>query len=127
MFWFRRHRDSEGATHAHLRCSFCNKSETEVCKLVAGPSVYICDECVQVCEDIIADDARRSAATEVENGTQPRRAPEVPIAPSARLCALCHMPAPAEEGILIPNRGLLCPGCVGEIEAAIAKGREPRS
>jgi len=39
-----------------LRCSFCNKSQRDVKKLIAGPTVYICDECVDICLDIIAED-----------------------------------------------------------------------
>ncbi|MCB1045180.1 MAG: ATP-dependent Clp protease ATP-binding subunit ClpX [Acidobacteria bacterium] len=39
-----------------LRCSFCNKSQREVKKLIAGPNVYICDECVTVCTDIIQEE-----------------------------------------------------------------------
>src|ERR671924_674765 len=41
-----------------LRCSFCNKDQNDVRKLIAGPTVFICDECVEVCNDIIADDTR---------------------------------------------------------------------
>jgi ATP-dependent Clp protease ATP-binding subunit ClpX len=41
-----------------LRCSFCNKDQNDVRKLIAGPTVFICDECVEVCNDIIADDRR---------------------------------------------------------------------
>jgi len=39
-----------------LRCSFCNKDQNDVRKLIAGPTVFICDECVDVCNDIITDD-----------------------------------------------------------------------
>jgi ATP-dependent Clp protease ATP-binding subunit ClpX len=39
-----------------LRCSFCAKSQSDVRKLIAGPSVYICDECVDICNEIISDD-----------------------------------------------------------------------
>src|SRR5206468_5096375 len=45
-----------GSTMDALRCSFCNKQQNEVGKLIAGPSVFICDECIAVCNDIIADD-----------------------------------------------------------------------
>src|SRR6266481_1443622 len=41
-----------------LRCSFCNTDQNDVRKLIAGPTVFICDECVEVCNDIIADDNR---------------------------------------------------------------------
>jgi ATP-dependent Clp protease ATP-binding subunit ClpX len=49
-----------------LRCSFCNKDQNDVRKLIAGPNTFICDECVEVCNDIIADDNKfenRSART----------------------------------------------------------------
>ena len=41
-----------------LKCSFCNKDQNDVQKLIAGPTVFICDECVEVCNDIIADDKK---------------------------------------------------------------------
>lgn len=43
-------------TDLHLRCSFCGKNRDEVKKLIAGPTVYICDECVDLCNDIIAEE-----------------------------------------------------------------------
>ena len=46
-----------------LRCSFCNKDQNDVRKLIAGPTVFICDECVDVCNDIIADDRRTESST----------------------------------------------------------------
>ncbi len=46
-----------------LRCSFCNKDQNDVRKLIAGPTVFICDECVDVCNDIIADDNRSETKT----------------------------------------------------------------
>ncbi len=46
-----------------LRCSFCGKSQHEVRKLIAGPTVYICNECVEVCLDIIAEDRVHEART----------------------------------------------------------------
>ena len=39
-----------------LVCSFCGKSQDEVRKLIAGPTVYICDECIDLCNDIIAEE-----------------------------------------------------------------------
>jgi ATP-dependent Clp protease ATP-binding subunit ClpX len=45
---------------SHLFCSFCGKSQEEVKKLVAGPSVYICDECIELCNDIIAEEQKES-------------------------------------------------------------------
>jgi|UniRef100_UPI004048876D ATP-dependent Clp protease ATP-binding subunit ClpX len=43
-----------------LHCSFCNKTQNEVRKLIAGPSVFICDECVDLCNDIIRDEIESS-------------------------------------------------------------------
>ncbi|MFN5723093.1 MAG: ATP-dependent Clp protease ATP-binding subunit ClpX [Betaproteobacteria bacterium] len=45
-----------------LYCSFCGKSQHEVKKLIAGPSVFICDECIELCNDIIRDEAPPEAA-----------------------------------------------------------------
>ena len=41
-----------------LFCSFCGKNQNEVRRLIAGPSVYICDECVDLCNDIITEEAQ---------------------------------------------------------------------
>ena len=50
-----------------LRCSFCNKDQNDVRKLIAGPTVFICDECVDVCNDIIADDNRSETKSELHS------------------------------------------------------------
>lgn len=51
-----------------LHCSFCGKSEEEIERLIAGPKVFICNECVQICNHIISDDiALRGGA----NATEP--------------------------------------------------------
>ena len=43
-------------TDATLNCTFCGKSAGQVKKLIAGPSVSICDECVKICNEVLADD-----------------------------------------------------------------------
>ena len=43
-----------------LYCSFCGKSQHEVRKLIAGPTVFICDECVELCMDIIREETKSS-------------------------------------------------------------------
>lgn len=48
-------------TNNGLRCSFCGKNQNEVKKLIAGPMVYICDECVGLCNEIIEEDVQSSA------------------------------------------------------------------
>ena len=50
-----------GDTSKILYCSFCGKSQHEVTKLIAGPSVFICDECVALCNDIIREELQEKA------------------------------------------------------------------
>jgi len=54
--------------NANLSCSFCGKSQKEVKKLIAGPTVYICDECIELCNDIIAEEYGQD-----ESGQEPAR------------------------------------------------------
>ena len=42
-----------------LKCSFCGKAQNQVVKLIAGPGVYICDECIDLCNDIIVEEVGR--------------------------------------------------------------------
>ena len=50
-----------------LYCSFCGKSQNEVRKLIAGPSVFICDECVDLCNDIIREEIQEASAPEASD------------------------------------------------------------
>ena len=115
MFWKRRPKKDHPP--AVLRCSFCKKLQEDVRQLIAGPSVYICDECVEVCNDIIAANAE---AAEREPDKAPEAVPAVPRCASAIRCSLCRMPVPVDDGLLVENRGVLCPGCVAEIQASMA-------
>ena len=54
-----------------LKCSFCNKSQRDVRKLIAGPTVYICDECVDICLDIIAEERESEEQDEGMNLPKP--------------------------------------------------------
>jgi ATP-dependent Clp protease ATP-binding subunit ClpX len=56
---------------SHLFCSFCGKSQEEVKKLVAGPSVYICDECIELCNDIIAEEQKESISKKKDTVPSP--------------------------------------------------------
>ncbi|MEE8321680.1 MAG: ClpX C4-type zinc finger protein, partial [Gammaproteobacteria bacterium] len=51
---------SNGDSKNTLYCSFCGKSQHEVRKLIAGPTVFICDECVELCMDIIREENKTS-------------------------------------------------------------------
>ncbi len=55
-----------------LYCSFCGKSQHEVKKLIAGPSVYVCDECVELCNDIILEELEDETSTAIKKLPTPR-------------------------------------------------------
>jgi ATP-dependent Clp protease ATP-binding subunit ClpX len=55
--------DGQEENKANLSCSFCGKSQKEVKKLIAGPSVYICDECIGLCNDIISEELDQDEST----------------------------------------------------------------
>lgn len=58
-----------GSSNLHgLHCSFCGKSQREVKKLIAGPNVYICDECIELCNEIIAEEMEKDEMTSASAG-----------------------------------------------------------
>ena len=60
--------------NSQLTCSFCGKAQDEVKKLIAGPTVYICDECIELCNDIIDEEARLDEASDSESRKLPKPA-----------------------------------------------------
>jgi ATP-dependent Clp protease ATP-binding subunit ClpX len=54
-----------------LKCSFCGKSQNDVRKLIAGPTVYICDECIELCNDIIAEEWEEEKSREIRSLPKP--------------------------------------------------------
>ena len=54
-----------------LYCSFCGKSQHEVRKLIAGPSVFICDECIELCNDIIREEGTGTEAARADRNKLP--------------------------------------------------------
>jgi len=56
----------------HLRCSFCGKSKDAVRKFISGPSVYICNECIALCNEILAEDEEREVAESITQVPTPR-------------------------------------------------------
>jgi len=131
---------NERRTASELRCSFCNKSQNDVRKLIAGPTVFICDECVSVCNDILLDDARVSeggrvsgdARTSDDDSRLSGSAHSVPPRSPAReargeqrsypvMCAVCGLPVAIDEALGVAERGFLCAGCVAAVEAALGE------
>ena len=58
--------------NSQLTCSFCGKSQDEVKKLIAGPTVYICDECIELCNDIIDEESRLDQVSDPEAKQLPK-------------------------------------------------------
>src|ERR1041384_6819937 len=55
-----------------LKCSFCGKSQKQVKKLIAGPGVYICDECIDLCNEIIDEELTAPASFDIDNLPKPK-------------------------------------------------------
>src|SRR5215213_9130850 len=61
----------------HLRCSFCGKSKDSVRKFISGPSVYICNECIALCNEILAEDEEREVAEAITQVPTPHEIKDV--------------------------------------------------
>ena len=61
----------------HLRCSFCGKSKETVKKFISGPSVYICNECISLCNEILAEEEDREASESIVESPTPQEINEV--------------------------------------------------
>jgi len=65
------------ANDKHLRCSFCGKSKDSVRKFISGPSVYICNECIALCNEILAEDEEREVAEAITQVPTPAEVKEI--------------------------------------------------
>ena len=92
---------------SRLYCSFCDKSQEQVRKLVAGPKSHICDECIEVCVDIISDD-RIADTLHSQQGKLAR--PDTPVL-TAR-CSLCRRPVVTQDLLAVIGRGSVCVSCI---------------
>ena len=61
----------------HLRCSFCGKSKDSVRKFISGPSVYICNECISLCNEILAEDEEREVAEAITQVPTPQEIKDI--------------------------------------------------
>ncbi|MCL7927219.1 MAG: ATP-dependent Clp protease ATP-binding subunit ClpX [marine benthic group bacterium] len=61
----------------HLRCSFCGKSKDSVKKFISGPNVYICNECISLCNEILAEEEDREAAAQIAEVLSPMEIKEI--------------------------------------------------
>ena len=68
-------------TNEQLLCSFCGKSQRQVKKLIAGPGVYICDECIDLCNEIIDEELTTPVQLDLDNLPRPKEiSPEQAVA-----------------------------------------------
>ena len=79
---------------SHLKCSFCGKSQEQVRKLIAGPGVYICDECVDLCNEILDEELFDSGATVPQSVPRREQTPERRRTPSP--ISFSQVPKPRE-------------------------------
>ncbi len=93
-------------TGPKLHCSFCGKSQDRVRKLIAGPAVHICDECVDLCNEILEREA--------EADSPPDRAAALHTIAS---CALCRLPKDVTELRMIAEKGVLCVECIDTVRS----------
>lgn len=90
--------------HEH-HCSFCNDPQSAVRQLIAGPSVYICDECVTICHDVVA-------RSEAARGERAAAMGDVSI------CLVCRHAHAKADCVVVPERGSVCRKCVDRVRAA---------
>lgn len=81
---------------SHLKCSFCGKSQEQVRKLIAGPGVYICDECVELCNEILDEELFDSSPSSSPPPPRPQAAPPPKRRPRPSRVALNQVPKPIE-------------------------------
>jgi ClpX C4-type zinc finger len=101
-----------------LTCSFCGKNQQEVRKLIAGPSVHICDECVKLCGGIIAEQR------EGTKGTGKKTEEAASDSKEDRLCGICMEPRETDELIFLPHAAYMCAGCLEDIQTVRDKHGE---
>ncbi|PSO60849.1 MAG: ATP-dependent Clp protease ATP-binding subunit ClpX [Cyanobacteria bacterium QH_2_48_84] len=80
---------------SHLKCSFCGKSQEQVRKLIAGPGVYICDECVELCNEILDDELIDSSPQASQTASGEEKSPPKRGSKSEKI-SLSQLPKPKE-------------------------------
>ncbi|HKZ78471.1 MAG TPA: ClpX C4-type zinc finger protein [Pyrinomonadaceae bacterium] len=129
------------ASDAKIICSFCGKSQDAVRKIIAGPTVYICDECIDLCNDILEEEADAATGNQLDKpkpSSKPRlalnppiwsierwvRSRRGPIPPGigeatkeieSKVCGLCGEPIPLADVFLVRDRWLMCPTCIEDV------------
>ncbi len=71
--------EARAATATQVRCSFCGKPSSDVEKVIAGPGVYICNECIGLCNDILAAEQQKPSGAEAQLPASEETAPDEQI------------------------------------------------
>jgi hypothetical protein len=96
---------TEQPTAAVVNCSFCGKSQEHVRKIIAGPGVHICDECIDLCSEILERDA------------EPASVPLTSRVVAIGSCRLCSLPKDVAELRIVADRGPLCVECIDAVRS----------
>jgi ClpX C4-type zinc finger protein len=123
--WLKRRPDASHRDARVLRSSFCNKDQDEVRRLIAGPTVFICDECVQVCVDIMTDAPGPEMRSSRASAMQTAGASAKPLRANEAFCKICGKSTSFVDALAIPERGFLCAKCAAAVEEALGR-RNPK-
>jgi ClpX C4-type zinc finger len=104
----------------NLACSYCDKTHREVRKLIAGPTVYICDECVKLCNDILAEEAQRTHLATDETASPPKRH-EGARESGPKLCSFCGKSRAEVSKLIAGPAACICNECIGVCNDIIAE------
>ncbi len=116
MKWWKRNRQADEEKQGPvIRCSFCNKSLRVLAKIIAGPRVYICSECVEICNSILADELAEGPTPEPSNVGKAAVDSSPPI-----WCALCDTSVPVDHALAVRDRGWVCRRCAGAVNEALS-------
>ena len=105
---------------ASLRCSFCNKPRLDVKALIAGPAVLICDECVDICNDILAKDKELEPDGSIGSGAFGTGKNDALV--RCRLCQTLYQRGGCNA---FPDRGWLCHGCLSVVRTYLESAGRP--
>jgi ATP-dependent protease Clp ATPase subunit len=101
-----------GDSERELRCSFCNKARGQVARLIAGPNVYICNECIALCNEIIGE----------------VKLP--PPKPEELCCSYCNRPRSEVRFLLVGPKTAMCNKCADQRVALLEEepdGADPEA
>jgi hypothetical protein len=104
-----------------VHCSFCNKSQRDVRRMIAGAAAYICDECAEICVDICAEPLKS------EDSAEPSDVVQYSPLPIAFGCALCGSSTPDGFGVRLSSGRSLCAACAEDVEVPIEEARRGES